>query len=105
MSTHETPSQLMRTATGLIDAYNAWDMEAIMAPRHASCTQKVYPERLNRPAFNNDEYRKYFGDFLDHFQNYKITILEAVEDAKGHKVSLHLKATADSGSFVTIVVK
>lgn len=92
-------SPLMQIAVNLIDSYNAWDMDRIMAPRHPSCTQKVYPERLNRPAFNNDEYRKYFGVFLDHFQNYKIEILETVEDRPGHKISLHLKATAESGEF------
>lgn len=90
----EERSPLLQTAVSLIDGYNSWKMDAIMAPRAPDCTQKVYPARLNRPAMGNDEYRQYFMGVMDQFKDYHLEILEATEDLKRHTVVLHLQATA-----------
>jgi ketosteroid isomerase-like protein len=87
-------SQLLKTAFGLIDAYNSWNMDAIMALRAPNCTQKIYPLRLKRPALNNERYRKYFEPFLSQFENYRINVLDYTEDPNQHKVAFHLTATS-----------
>jgi ketosteroid isomerase-like protein len=86
-------SQLLKTAFGLIDAYNSWNMDNIMSLRAPNCTQKIYPLRLKRPALNNERYRKYFEPFLSQFENYRIDVLDYTEDPKQHKVAFHLKAS------------
>ncbi|KAK3056519.1 hypothetical protein LTR09_002312 [Extremus antarcticus] len=90
----EEQSPLLATAISLIDGYNSWSMDAIMAPRAPNCTQKVYPLRLDRPAMGNDEYRQYFVGVMDQFKDYHLEILEATEDTKQHRVVFHLQGTA-----------
>ncbi|KAK5175902.1 uncharacterized protein LTR77_001042 [Saxophila tyrrhenica] len=89
----EGPTPL-ETAKSLIDGYNTWELDAIMKPRHTSCTQKVLPARLNRPAMSNDEYRQYFQGVMGQFRDYHLEISDATEDTKRHKVAFLLQGTA-----------
>lgn len=43
MSSETAPSQRRQTALAVIDAYNKWDIEAIMAVRTDDCVQEIAP--------------------------------------------------------------
>jgi ketosteroid isomerase-like protein len=96
MDITESKSQLLQTALAAIDGYNKWDIDAIMAPRADHCMQEILPKSLDRPLMNNTEYRTYFGKMLPAFKNFTVTVIDAVEDPKNHKVVVHAKSTADS---------
>jgi len=61
------------TAQSVLDAYNAWDMEKILAFRTPDCQQQVLPASLGRKTMNNDEYREYLGTILPNFRNFTVT--------------------------------
>lgn len=90
------PSQLLKTAMSLIEAYQAWDLEAIMAPRAPNCTQQVFPARLNRAPRTNDEYRADFSLIHPHIKNYSMKVLETVVDEKDNKVVVHATNHAET---------
>jgi hypothetical protein len=60
------------TAKSVIDAYNAWDLELIMAFRAPSCQTQVLPKSLGRPLQNNDEYRKRLGAIMPWFSKFTV---------------------------------
>lgn len=89
------PSQLRKTAQAAIDGYNAWDIDAILAPRAPDCTQRVYPARLNRPAFTNERYREFFTNNVQpHFEDFRFEVLDVVEDERNNKVVIHARSSS-----------
>jgi len=60
------------TAKAVIDGYNAWSMDKIMAYRTEDCTQQVLPASLGRPVMNNTQYRERFSQMIPHFRNFKV---------------------------------
>ena len=89
-------SQIHKTAQTFVDGYNAWDIDAIMANRAPNCTMRAYPARLNRPALGNEEYRAYFSKIMPHFTNFKIEVIEFIEDAKRQKVAMYARSSAQT---------
>lgn len=87
---------LVRTALRVIEGYNKWDIEAIMAPRAASCTQRVHPVRLGRPFLNNKEYREWFASIQHAFHHFEVEVLDLVEDQAHNKVAVHAKSRAQT---------
>ena len=67
-----TLSAQKATDQTVIDGYNAWNMDKIMAYRTADCTQQVLPASLGRPIQNNTQYRERFSQMLPHFRNFKV---------------------------------
>jgi len=67
-----TLSAQKATAHTVIDGYNAWNMDKIMAYRTADCTQQVHPASLGRPIMNNTQYRERFSQMIPHFRNFKV---------------------------------
>lgn len=43
MSSETAPSQRRRTALAVVEAYNKWSTEAIMAIRAEDCTNQILP--------------------------------------------------------------
>lgn len=43
-----------------------------MSHRAPACTQQVLPLSLGRAPMNWDEYRAYFGGFMNIFSNFKV---------------------------------
>ncbi|ORY54811.1 uncharacterized protein BCR38DRAFT_453145 [Pseudomassariella vexata] len=86
-------SELLHTALAVINAYNAWDVDAIMALRAPDCIHRVLPESLGQPAMNNTEYRAYFESIQPLFENWTITITNTIEDQGAHKVGFHANST------------
>ena len=90
-------SQLLKTAYSVLDGYNKWDIDAILAPRAPDCTQQVLPLRLGRPINSNAAYREYFNTAVKpHFQNFTIEVLDTVEDPKAHKVAIRARSSAET---------
>ena len=90
------PSQLLRTALAIIEGYNTWTIDAILAPRAPDCTHQVHPTRLGRPLLKNNDYRAYFSAFIPHFKNFHVEILDVFEDQRNNKVALHIKSSAET---------
>jgi hypothetical protein len=78
------------TAQAVIDGYNAWNMDKILAYRTPDCTQQVLPASLGRPIMNNTQYRERFSQMLPCFRNFKVTHTEvclgvqAINTASGY---------------------
>lgn len=89
-------SQLLQTALRIIDGYNQWDIEAILAPRAVECTQQVLPYRLNRPVLDNTEYREYFSKIMPYFKSFRVEILDVVVDLRHSKVAINARSKGDS---------
>jgi hypothetical protein len=89
-------STLVQTALSVVDGYNTWTMEAILAPRASNCVQHILPGSLGQAPMNNQEYRAYFGQMLHGFKNFHVTVIDIFEDAPNNKVALHISSTADS---------
>jgi hypothetical protein len=89
-------SKLLKTAMTVIAGYNAWDMDAIMAPRSENCTHRVYPDRLGRPLLNRTEYITYFSSLLPFFDNFTVTVTDTYVDEKRNQVAVQAFSRADS---------
>lgn len=96
VASSEQPSKLLTTALVAIAGYNSWNMDAILAPRTSNCTQRVYPNRLDRPTLNNTEYDAYFSSLLPYFKNFTVTVIDAYVDEKANRVALQAASTATS---------
>ena len=92
---------MVQTALRVMEGYNKWDIEAILAPRDVLCTQVVLPMALNRLPQTNDEYRQGFSSIMHLFTGFHVTIHEIVEDPKRNSVLIHAssKATTPLGPY------
>ena len=89
-------SKLLTTALSVIAGYNAWNMDAIMAPRSENCTHRVYPDRLGRPTLNRTAYITYFSSLLPFFDNFTVTVTGQYVDEERNQVALQAFSKADS---------
>lgn len=74
---------MKRTTRAQLDAYNKWDLDAIMTPRADDCVYRYLPESMNRPPMNNEQFREYFASILPLLQGFDVCPL---------RVSLHPSA-------------
>ncbi|KAI4633714.1 uncharacterized protein J4E87_000878 [Alternaria ethzedia] len=88
------------TAKAVIDGYNAWNMDKIMAYRTEDCTQQVLPASLGRPVMNNTQYRERFTDSdIGPYANEYALILHFTEDGKQVTKFLEFVDSAFSNKF------
>jgi hypothetical protein len=67
---------IKRTTQATIDAYNKWDLDAILASRSDDCIYQFRPLSLKQPARNNHEYREYYASqIIPLFQEFKVCLL------------------------------
>lgn len=90
--------QLMQTANTVITAYNAWNIDAILAPRSSTCIQQILPTSLQRPPLDNAAYRTYFGPLMPAFRNWHVEIKEdhTTIDEEKKRVLMWVTSTADT---------
>jgi ketosteroid isomerase-like protein len=62
----------METAQTVIDAYNAWDINAILAYRTPDCEHQVLPSSMARAVQTNGEYRRYLSTIMPMFSNFTV---------------------------------
>jgi ketosteroid isomerase-like protein len=60
------------TARAVIEAYNAWDIDDILAYRAPDCKHRVLPASMNRAAKSNDEYRAYLSMIMPMYSNFTV---------------------------------
>jgi hypothetical protein len=61
------------TAKTVIGAYNAWDLEKILACRSPDCETKVLPASMGRASRNNTEYRERMSQIMPWFKDFKVS--------------------------------
>lgn len=61
------------TARAVIEAYNAWDIDQIMAYRTPDCKHRVLPASMNRTAESNTEYRSYLSRIMPLYSNFTVS--------------------------------
>ncbi|KAH8714030.1 hypothetical protein GQ44DRAFT_689025 [Phaeosphaeriaceae sp. PMI808] len=93
MSTLATQKE---TAQAVLDAYNAWDVEKILAFRAPDCQQQVLPASMGRPSMSNSEYRERLNQMLPWFRKFTVTVHTAVHDADAHTCIMHATSTAET---------
>ena len=71
-NTHSLATQ-QDTARAVIDAYNAWDVDAIMAYRSPGCKHRVLPFSMDQAAKSNDEYRAYLNTIMPLYSNFTVS--------------------------------
>ncbi|KAI0515385.1 hypothetical protein F5B22DRAFT_607159 [Xylaria bambusicola] len=94
MSSGTAPSRRRQTALAVIDTYNKWDLEAMVAIRTEDCVHQVLPQSLGRQPLNNAEYKAYFATWIPLFKDFTVTVNDLVEDEKENKVVMWAKSTA-----------
>ncbi|KAI1854279.1 hypothetical protein JX265_000687 [Neoarthrinium moseri] len=91
-------SKRREVALQAIQAYNEWNIDAIMAYRDESCTQEVLPKSLKRPPMDNATYRAAFGSTMPLFKNFTVMIDDVFEDKAGNKVAMWVRSTAETAA-------
>jgi hypothetical protein len=61
------------TARAVIEAYNAWDIDDIMAYRSPDCKHRVLPASMNQAAKSNAEYRAYLSAIMPLYSNFTVS--------------------------------
>jgi hypothetical protein len=89
-------SKLLRTAFAAVEGFNKFTAEAILAPFAPTVTHQILPFSLNRPTWSKDGYLEYLRPILAEFKNFRLTLLDAVEDQTRNKVVFHATSGADT---------
>jgi hypothetical protein len=76
LGTMSTLATQKATTQTVLDAYNAWDMEKILAFRAPDCKQQVLPASMGRPSMSNSEYRERLNQILPCFRSFTVTHTE-----------------------------
>ncbi|OWY53195.1 hypothetical protein AALT_g11953 [Alternaria alternata] len=78
----------------VIEAYNAWNIDDIMAYRSPDCKHRVLPASMNRTAKTNAEYRAYLSEIMHLYSNFTVEVEEEIHDATKHTCIIHARSTA-----------
>jgi hypothetical protein len=62
-----------QTTQAVLDAYNSWDLEKILAFRAPNCEQQILPASMGRPSMGNSEYRVRMKEILPLFRKFTVT--------------------------------
>ena len=87
-------SLLLETANAVIEGYNTWEPEALVAYRAPDCIQQVLPASLGRQPMNNEQYLAYFTPLMPAFRNFHVTVKNTIVDEEARKVAMHASSTA-----------
>ncbi|KAL6171937.1 hypothetical protein ACJQWK_02930 [Exserohilum turcicum] len=93
--THSLVAQ-QDTARAVIEAYNAWDINKIMAYRSPDCKHRVLPASMHREARSNAQYRAYLSRIMHLYSNFTVTVNEEIHDAVAHKCIIHASSRAET---------
>ncbi|KAI0570372.1 SnoaL-2 domain-containing protein [Pyrenophora tritici-repentis] len=89
-------SNQQHTAREVIDAYNAWDIDGILAYRSPNCKHRVLPASMNRAAKSNDEYRAYLRTIMPLYSKFTVEVKEEIHDTEMHTCIIHASSTAET---------
>ncbi|KAJ9617033.1 hypothetical protein H2200_000754 [Cladophialophora chaetospira] len=82
----------------ILDAYAAWNLDAIMADRAEECVYHARPETAGLPPRNNAEYRQWYTTEIMPLMKtgIKVEVHNIVYDAEARKSVLHGISTSES---------
>ncbi|KAF2844600.1 hypothetical protein T440DRAFT_523349 [Plenodomus tracheiphilus IPT5] len=84
------------TARAVIEAYNAWDIDDIMAYRSPDCKHRVLPASMNRAANSNAEYRAYLSAIMPLYSHFTVDVKEEIHDAATRTCIIHASSKAET---------
>ena len=87
-------SALYDTANTIVNSYNTWTVEALMAVRAPDCMNYILPDSLNRPPLNNQDYKAYFTSIMPAFRDFHVEVKNTIIDEESRQVVLHASSTA-----------
>ncbi|KAK0516664.1 hypothetical protein JMJ35_001267 [Cladonia borealis] len=87
-------SILLETANAVIESYNTWTPEAVMAYRAPDCIMQILPASLGRQPMNNEQYLAYFTSIMPELRNFHVTVKNTIVDEEARKVAMHASSTA-----------
>ncbi|KAK4213782.1 hypothetical protein QBC37DRAFT_315768 [Rhypophila decipiens] len=85
-----------RVAMSVIEGYNEWKIEKIMAPHAPECTHQLLPASLKYPELGYQAYKSFFSSMMPYFRNLKATVQDVFDDGTENKVVLTCLAHADT---------
>lgn len=85
-----------RVAEELVDAFNRMDIDEIISKRADECMRVILPASLGQKPTNNEQYRTTLQNLLPIFRNFELTIHDVLEDRDARRVSMYVKARADT---------
>jgi len=86
----------MQAALNVIEAYNSWDLDNIMATRAPECIAQILPKSLGRPEMGNTAYSQYLSTMMPAFTGFHVNVNDIIEDTKNNKVNVWARSTADT---------
>jgi hypothetical protein len=63
-----------QTTQSVLAAYNAWDIDAILAFRAPDCRQQVLPASMGQNSLTNEEYRERMGHIMPLFRKFTVIL-------------------------------
>ena len=87
-------SVLLGTANAVIEGYNTWKPEALVAYRAPNCVHQVLPASLGRQPLNNEQYLAFLTPIMPAFKNVHMTVRHTIVDEEARKVAMHVSSTA-----------
>jgi ketosteroid isomerase-like protein len=93
---HPSLAAQQMTAQTFVNAYNAWNIEAIMEYRTPDCQQQVLPFSMGKPAKNNTEYRSYFESIMPLFSNFTVKVHNEFHNAEARTSYMHASSRAET---------
>ncbi|OAG00743.1 uncharacterized protein CC84DRAFT_1190701 [Paraphaeosphaeria sporulosa] len=101
------------TAKAVIDGYNAWNIDRILAYRRPGFQHQVLASSMGRTAKSNDENRAYLTTIMPLYSNFtlsafrtritglwlkrpQVTVLEEIYDAETHTCIIHASSKAET---------
>lgn len=87
-----------KTADALVDAFNSMSIPDIVALRKPGCQRTILPYSLHYPPQSNETYRSQLQTIIPAFRNFSLTVYEIIEDVRQKKITMHLKARADTAA-------
>lgn len=97
MATSEpTATPMRRTAEALVAAFNAMDVDAIMALRTADCKRHIFPKSLGHSVQDYTTVARLLHRLKTVFHNFRMSVDDLIEDVGQRKIVLWLHVRADT---------
>ncbi|KAK4565596.1 hypothetical protein LTR86_004213 [Recurvomyces mirabilis] len=89
-------NNMIRTTHRMIDGYNQWDIDAMIANRTPDCVTEILPKSMGREPMNNNEYRLYFASVMSMFKSFTVIIESEMYDVQTNRAALHIRSVAQT---------
>lgn len=94
-----TRAQLLETAIALVEGFETWTVDAVLAKRSAKSTQQILPESLGRPVQDIEGFRRHIEYLMPLVpEGFKVNAhyKEPIVDEAARKVVVFAKCSANT---------